>query len=120
MPRRCNRVDYAAIGLSRNTINSARYNGARRRIRTTDTRIFNPRACPELTRRYGENRPQTEQERKKNLENSIQRPARRGVTIHQADANGFYWHSDELNAGDHAATLDEARAQIDAAMEGQE
>lgn len=40
----------------------------------------------------------------------------RGISIHQADANGWYWHSDDLNAGDHAATLAEARAQIDAAM----
>src|SRR5690606_26667722 len=92
--------------------------GARRRIRTADTRIFNPRDCPEITRRYVESRPQTEQERKRNLENSTTPPAHRGVTIHQADANGWYWHSDDLNAGDHAATLDEARAQIDAAMEG--
>lgn len=32
-------------------------------------------------------------------------PVRRGISIHHADANGWYWHSDDLNAGGHAATL---------------
>ena len=100
--------------------------GARRRIRTTDTRIFNPLPQEEITTPYGEKPPRTDQERKGKVENAPSPLVWRtnangtlsavigGVAIATVSRGGW-WSSYLLSHSGPCASMDAGKAAVEAA-----